>query len=134
MTAAFLAGVLDTLLPGGDGQPAASELGIVVPGHEEVLAAIAAAAGGPEAFLAATPAARAAVLRAVEAGPQAAAFRALSVAVAQEYYLADAVTVAMGWRLEPPQPAGHALPPTDAATWERLEKVRARAPLWRPVG
>jgi len=38
---------------------------------------------------------------------------------------------AFGWPARPPQPLGHSIPTMDAATGERLEKVRLRRKLWR---
>ncbi|OGO67256.1 MAG: hypothetical protein A3H36_02175 [Chloroflexi bacterium RIFCSPLOWO2_02_FULL_71_16] len=88
---------------------------------------IARAAGGEDAFLAAGAARRADALRQVEAAmPD--VFAALLLAVVEEYYDADAVLLAMGWPVEPPQPNGHPLPAFDEAL---VEKVRKRAPMWR---
>jgi hypothetical protein len=142
VTPGFLSAVVDTLLPGDDHPPelptgtaagvAARLAAHLVAGrdrarHEAVLGAIASAARGEEAFLRAAAAERIDTLRRVEAemrGP----FQALLALVLQDYYEAEAVLLAMGWRAEPPQPQGHALPPFDEAL---LKPVRRRSRMWR---
>ena len=142
MTSEFLSAVVDTLLPGDDDPPplpsgtdaaVATKLAEhLVAGrdrarHEAVLQAIASAARGEEAFLRANAAERIASVRRVEAemrGP----FQALVALVLHDYYEAEAVLSAVGWRAEPPQPEGHVLPPFDEAL---LEPVRRRGPTWR---
>jgi hypothetical protein len=141
VTSGFLSAVVDTLLPGdhaasplptGTAAGVAKKLEDVVAGpnrapHDVVLQAIASAARGEEAFLQADAAGRIASVRRVEAempGP----FHALVALVVQDYYEAEAVLLAMGWRAEPPQPQGHALPPFDEAL---LEPVRRRGRMWR---
>jgi hypothetical protein len=131
----YLAAVLDTLLPGDEGSPAplpsGSRAGIpIVDLPSEGLRAIAAEAGGEGAFEAASPAARIEVVRRTESRAPA-AFQTLLAAVLTRYYQSDAVMTAMGWRLDPPQPAGHTVAATDPATWERLEKVKQRGRIWR---
>jgi hypothetical protein len=135
---AFMGAVLDTLVPGDCGAPplpSASAAGLVAAEYESphgaVFAAIAAAAGGEDAFLAASPATRAQSLRQVERGADAAAFKALVAAVLQDYYERDAVVAVLGWRPHPPQPGGHAVADTDEATWQRLDRVKQRSPFWR---
>jgi hypothetical protein len=142
MTPAFLSAFVDTLLPGDDGAPrlpSATDAGVatklahhLVAGrdrlaHEVVLHAIANAARGDEAFVRADEAGRIAAVRRVEAemrGP----FQALVSVVLQDYYEAETVLVAMGWRADPPQPSGHVLSPFDESL---LEPVRRRARMWR---
>jgi len=138
MNPAFLAAVLDTLVPGDGGSPplpAGSAAGLDAAAyaapHQAALRAIAEAAGGEDAFVAATGESRARSLGGVEAGPAAAAFKTLVAAVLRDYYECDPVVAALGWRNGAPQPAGHPLAPTDAATWQRLERVKRRPPLWR---
>lgn len=130
--ASFLQAVADTLLPGDGALPSAGAAGVTLRGDANVTAlrAIAAASGGAEAFAAADGTRRHAIVAAVEAR-DAAAFRALLAPLLQDYFDRDAVMRAMGWRPGPPQPQGHALPPTDAETWRRLDKVRGRGRLWR---
>jgi len=128
--------VVDALLPGDGGSPAlpsATAAGVTArveagrEAHRPVIEEIARAAGGEDAFLAAGAARRADALRQVEAAmPD--VFAALLLAVVEEYYDADAVLLAMGWPVEPPQPNGHPLPAFDEAL---VEKVRKRAPMWR---
>lgn len=125
---AFLDAVLDTLLPGADGLPAGSRVGLDPAAHAEALRVIGAEAGSDDAFVAASPDARSEILRRVETRP---AFQALAAAALTRYYQSEAVVTAMGWRLAPPQPAGHKVAATDPATWERLEKVKARKRIWR---
>jgi len=92
-----------------------------------VLDAVATAAGGQDAFVRADSLGRIASVRRVEAempGP----FRALVAVVLQDYYEADVVLLAMGWRAEPPQPQGHVVRPFDEAL---LGPVRRRSRMWR---
>lgn len=142
MTPEFLSAVVDTLLPGDDGAPplpSATAAGVaaklaehLVAGrqdaaHRVALQAIASAAGGESAFVRADSAGRIAAARRIEErmrGP----FQVLVSLVLQDYYEADLVLVAMGWRAEPPQPLGHELPPFDDAL---LEPVRRRGRMWR---
>src|SRR5262249_13101612 len=94
--------------------------------HRSILDAIAAAASGIDAFAGAPEAARVAIVQAVERShPE--AFRALLVAALSDYYESAPVLAALGWRFDPPQPLGHALPSLNP----RLDKVRARGRLWR---
>ncbi|HTO81228.1 MAG TPA: hypothetical protein VMQ73_03290 [Methylomirabilota bacterium] len=128
----FLAAVIDTLLPGDDVLPSGTAAGVALaPGtHAPVLQAVRTEAGGMDAFAQAPEAARVAVLQAVErAHPE--TFRALLVAVLSDYYEAALVLAALGWRSDPPQPWGHALPIMDSPTSEHLERVRQRDRLWR---
>jgi hypothetical protein len=144
MTEAFLDAVVDTILPGeragSDVSPGASPL---PPGtragvrlkpkdaaQEAVLQLIARHAGGEEAFTRASFSTRTAVLETVES-ESFDGFRALVSCLLQDYYEAPSVLAAMGWRESPAQPLGHDVPEADEATLRRLDKVRARAPLWR---
>lgn len=175
MTLTFLSAVVDTLLPGEEGEaqeprrradgprrrwplrarwaaaaptkrmgeagrslPPASAVGVAVrladhlaarldDWHLEVLRAVASAAGGEEAFVRANEDARIAAMRLVE-GEMHRPFAALVSRVLQDYYEAEAVIIAMGWRVEPPQPDGHALPPFDDAL---LAPVKRRRRMWR---
>lgn len=137
MTPEFLRAVVDTLLPGEQGQaplPSGSAAGVDLGKHAEtvrsVLEAIAHAAGGGPAFARASEATRVAVLRSVEQElPD--AFRALVTPVLADYYESPAVLIAFGWRAEPPQPQGYTLPPTDEGTLQRLDRVKQRVNLWR---
>jgi hypothetical protein len=141
VTFAFLSAIVDTLLPGDRGTPplptgtaagVATALEHLVAGtdgasHRAVLQAIERAAGGQEAFVRADADGRIASMRRVEAempGP----FRALVAVVLQDYYEADVVLLAMGWRAEPPQPEGHVVRPFDEAL---LGAVRRRGRMWR---
>jgi hypothetical protein len=95
--------------------------------RDVVLQAIAKAARGEDAFLRADAAGRIASVRQVEVempGP----FQALVALVLRDYYEAEMVLLAMGWRTEPPQPQGHVLPPFDEAL---LEPVKRRGRMWR---
>ncbi len=141
MTPEFLRAVVDTLLPGEQGdapgsvaRPSGSAAGVDLAKYaaaaRPVLEAIAHAAGGAAAFAGASESVRAAALRSVEQElPE--AFRALVTPVLADYYESPAVLIASGWRAEPPQPRGHALPPTDEVTHQRLDRVKRRAKLWR---
>ena len=133
MTPAFLAAVIDTLLPGDDALPSGTRAGLdpaaYAGAHRAVFDAIAAQAGGPEAFVHADESARTAILRTIERTPD--AFRALLTIVLSDYYEAPAVLAALGWRSEPPQPAGYSIPPIDSSETAGLERVRQRNKLWR---
>ena len=141
MKPGFLSVVVDTLLPGDHGAPplptgtvagVATELQhhVAAPDgapHGVVLHAIASAAGGEEAFVRADAAGQIASVQRVEAempGP----FHALVVLALRDYYQAELVLLAMGWRAEPPQPQGHVMPPFDDAL---LAPVKRRARMWR---
>jgi hypothetical protein len=141
MTPAFLSAVVDTLLPGDHGTPplptgtaagVARKLELLLAGRDPalddvVLQAIASAARGEEAFVRADAAGRVVAVQRVEAeipGP----FQALVALVLRDYYEADVVLLAMGWRSEPPQPEGHVLPPFDEAL---LQPVKRRGRIWR---
>lgn len=141
MTPAFLSAVVDTLLPGDHGVPplpmgtaagVAAKLEHLVARrdgaqHDVALRAIASAAGGEESFMRKDAAERVALLRVVEAEIRE-PFRALVALLLKDYYEAEAVLQAMGWRAEPPQPAGHVLPPFDESL---LEPVKRRDRMWR---
>jgi len=132
MNPAFLTAVIDTLLPGDDVLPSGTRVGVtmVANTHALVLEAVSAQGGGLDAFAGAPEPERAAVLQAVErAHPE--AFRALLVAVLSDYYEAPPVLAALGWRLGPPQPTGHAMSTMDDPTSKHLERVRQRDRLWR---
>jgi len=133
MTPEFLRAVVDTVLP-GEALPNAAAAGVDLAKYAETarpaLDAIAAASGGAARFAAASETERVAMLRRVER-EQPAAFRALIMPLLIDYYDAAAVLAALGWRGQPPQPQGHAVPSADEETLRRLERVRARQPLWR---
>jgi hypothetical protein len=136
MTPEFLAAVIDTLLPGDDALPSGTQAGLnpaaYGASHRAVFGAIAAQAGGDDLFARADENVRCAALAAIErAAPD--AFRALLVSVLSDYYEAPPVLAALGWRTDPPQPAGHAMPELNDLTAERLERARRRAKLWRAV-
>ena len=140
MPDALLAAVLDRLLPGGEGWPAAGALGLgdtlrtqstAIPAQA---AATRAALGAlPPDFADLTPAAQDDALRSVEqAAP--ADFAAL-VAAAYSAYYADArvhavIAAKSGAPVRPPQPDGHVLPAFEES---RLARVKARGPIWRPA-
>jgi hypothetical protein len=136
MSEMFLSAVADTLLPGGVlangvSAPAASRLGIgwdaIAARQAPVLAAIAAAAEGEEAFCSGTEDFRTDTLKRIEQShPQ--EFGALVAAVLTLYYEHPHVIVAFGWTPRPPQPLGHTLPPFDE---ELLAPVKARGEIWR---
>jgi hypothetical protein len=144
MSDSFLSAVMDTILPGEsertDGAaplPRASEADVRLdrddPRHDLVLRLVARQAGDETRFVGASPAERAAILRAVE---QASfdAFRGLVSSLLQDYYETPAVLAVLGWRSGAAQPQGHEVPEANEETLRRLEKVRARAPFWRQAG
>jgi hypothetical protein len=133
MTRAMLLAVLDTLLPGDDGEPrlpSASEAALDLKKLERLAEPVVAALGDSDGFLMAAAIDRVARLRAVEqAAPD--AFRALLAEALATYYEAAPVVAALGWRVAPPQPHGHNVAPNEDATLRTLEKVKSRGQLWR---
>ena len=141
MNAAFIAAVVDTLLPGDSGGPAGEpplpkasaaglNLGALQKAHITVFEAIVTYAGSADAFITADEPARSAAAKHVEhATPD--AFRAMLSALLADYYECASVLFAMGWRSEPPQPSGHRLKSSEGATEQYLERVRGRNKLWR---
>ena len=137
MSAAFRRAVLGTLLPaesdppqGLSPLPSGAAIGLDLDRYRAaaapVLELIAHAAGGMDPFVTASPEARIAVVRRVQqAAP--AALQALLTAILPDYYESPAVLAALGWRVDPPQPAGHALSDMDDATRAALERVRQGA-------
>ena len=145
-----LAALLDTLLP-GDGKhwPAAGRHGLAARTRE--MAALAptdatvakeSADTGLDRVLAALPPGfpdqppidREAVLRQIEADLPA-AFDAVVTAAYNAYYtdpaIRDIIEHLTGYENRPPQPLGYELPAFDTTL---LDPVRARGPIWRPVG
>lgn len=128
---AFLA-LLDTLLPGDEGDPRLppfSQAGIdatsLVAAAQPLLARI-----DQDAFLKACADDGVATVRKIEQdSPD--AFRALLNQVLAAYYQAPLVLTVLGWRSEPPQPSGHRLAGSDAAALALLDKVRRRGAIWR---
>ena len=59
------------------------------------------------------------------------AFKALLAEALASYYESPSVLAALGWRVAPPQPHGHEVPPNDGKTLRALEKVKSRGRLWR---
>jgi hypothetical protein len=134
MSQALHRAILETLLPGGAGLPAADEAGIDLDKHAELAAPIAAAimtkAGGEQAIIAGDETQRIAWLQSAQRElPD--AFASLLAALLPDYYESPAVLQAFGWPARPPQPLGHSIATMDAATGARLEKVRLRRKLWR---
>jgi hypothetical protein len=141
MNAAFIAAVVDTLLPGDTGGadggpplPPASVAGVdftaIASAHSAVFDAVAQQMGNADAFLKAAESPRIAVVQSVErVMPE--AFRALLSALLAAYYEAPPVLAAMGWRTDPPQPLGHEMQPSSGAMAQRLERVHRRQKLWR---
>jgi hypothetical protein len=133
MTRVVLLAILDTMFPGDDGEPPlppASEAGLDLAKLELLAEPVAAALGTVDAFLTAAPAERVAKLRIVELNAPA-AFKALLAEALARYYESLPVLAALGWRVAPPQPHGHQVPPNDGETFHALEKVKSRGRLWR---
>lgn len=133
MTPDLLAAILDTMLPGDQGEPPlprASEAGLDLAALEPLAEAVAAALGDGAAFVADAPADRVAKLRIAELNAPD-AVRALLAEALASYCAAPPVLAALGWRAAPPQPHGHPLAPDDPATLRLLDKVRRRGRLWR---
>jgi hypothetical protein len=119
--------IVDVLLPGDEDAhlPAASEVGVNdalvavlrTPdglAYHRVVSAVARELGGAHEFLHAMPDRRVTVLQAVEKQLPV-EFRTLVVFALEAYYQSDAVTSALGWRTEPPQPLGHPVEPLDVS-------------------
>ena len=133
MTRVMLLAVLDTLLPGDEGEPplpSASEAALDLKNLEPLAEPVAAALGDSDGFLMASAVDRVTRLHAVErAAPD--AFKALLAEALATYYEAAPVLAALGWRAAPPQPHGHDVAPIGDATLRNLEKVKGRGQLWR---
>jgi hypothetical protein len=134
MTPAFLAAVLEALLPGdAAGVPGGREAGIDLAAHAEaaaMLQLIAVTAGSEEAFLAAPPAVQHAALAAAETNsPE--QFRRFLQPILADYCETPAVLAAFGGLAEPPQPEGRALEEMDAEILAALDRVRIRGRIWR---
>lgn len=139
MTVTFRDAVLDILLPaeaappsGRMALPSGNALGIDLARQSEtakpVLELIAAATGGEEAFMVASPEARRAAVAAVEArSPE--AFRRFIAPILADYCETADVLAALGGPAAPPQPHGQPLAEMDGAAAGALEKVRRRAKL-----
>ncbi len=125
----FLEAAIDALVPGDDVLPSGTAAGVRIDAatHGAVLGAIARAAGGEEAFAHGDPSARASAVGDAERAVPA-AFAALVLAIVEEYYDSDAVILALGWTVEPPQPNGHPLPAFDEGL---LASVKLRGSIWR---
>jgi hypothetical protein len=141
MNAAYVAAVVDTLLPGDSGGPegepllpkasaAGIDLGALANAHDSVLQAVAKEAGGTDTFIGAGEPVRIAAVKAVErAMPE--AFRALLLALLADYYESQPVLRAMEWRYDPPQPQGHELYIIHPAIKGLIHRVHSRGKLWR---
>lgn len=136
MTPTFEEALLDTLFPGLGAIPPASRIGLdagaLLARHGAALDAIAASAGGRDAFVLADAARRTHLLAEVERAMPA-AVQALVLAVSALYHASAPVVEAYGWASRPPQPQGFAVgSPGDEAEADRmLERVRARRQIWR---
>ena len=133
MTRVMLLAVLDTLLPGDEGEPplpTASEAAHDLKTLDSLAEPVVTVLGDHDEFLMASPADRVARLRAAEQRAPA-AFKALLAEALAAYYEAAPVLAALGWRAAPPQPHGHEVAPTEEATIRSLEKVKSRGQLWR---
>lgn len=140
----LLVAVLNRVIPSDQTFPGAGDLGGVVPIERMLsdeplarrvfldgLAAIEIAAWrhGDTGFVALTADHQDDVLRDVErAAP--AFFDQLVSQTYRHYYVNAKVVQLLGLSAEPPQPAGHYLPPFDPAL---LDRVRARGPIYRLV-
>jgi hypothetical protein len=132
MTRGMLLAILDTMLPGDEGEPPlppASEAGLDFAGLQRLAEPVLAALDS-DGFLTAAPADRVAQLRIVELNAPA-AFKSLLAEALASYYEAPLVVAALGWRVASPQPRGHDVAPNDDRTLRILEKVKARGRLWR---
>lgn len=132
MTRGMLLAILDTMLPGDEGEPPlppASEAGLDFAGLQRLAEPVLAALDS-DGFLTAAPADRVAQLRIVELNAPA-AFKSLLAEALASYYEAPLVVAALGWRVASPQPRGHDVAPNDDRTSRILEKVKARGRLWR---
>lgn len=129
----FLHALADTLLPADEARacPGGGEVAAVVAAlaaHAEPLDRVEALCG--PGFAQATDAVRRDRLLDVESkAPD--AVRALATAALHAWCADARVLESFGWRAEPPQPGGHAMPETDQQTWNRLARVRARGAIWR---
>jgi len=137
---AFLAVLVDSLLPGGlvtehVKLPSASSVGCdqaLAQKSERLdalIAKIASQAGGADVFITAASSLRTKILRAVQA-EEPEGFAELVTLTLSHYFAQGEVLTRVGWRAEPPQPKGHALSPFDESL---LASVRARGAIWRQI-
>ncbi|MFB2552329.1 hypothetical protein [Ensifer soli] len=127
--------VLDTLLPGGDGFPCASEAGLAAALDTnselaEALSPLLALAG--DAFAGMDEGERIACLERIEAADPD-RFRATTTLAYAAYYTSPAVLAvisAMSGYRHPPQPGGYVLPDFDEAV---MATVRNNPVSWRPT-
>jgi hypothetical protein len=132
MSGDLLAVVLDELLPGGEGFPAASAIGLAgwLRGRPDFAAPAQAVLDAlPAGFATASAAERDAALRDLE---PLAAFDRLLVGAYSGYYVHPDVLAAIaehtGYPARPPQPEGYALPQFDPAI---LDAVQLRPHTYR---
>lgn len=125
MTSPTLLALLDALLPGDPPLPPFSQAGIDPSQLTHTAHSILGAIDGMVFQInAAAEVQRVAQIRPDE-------FRVLLNQALAAYYQAPSVQAALGWRSEPPQPAGHRLSTGDESAWQLLDKVRQRGRLWR---
>lgn len=133
---ARLAALLDTLLPGSESWPGASELGLagavverlgMADGHAEAVERLLEAL--PDEFVGASVDRREELLRSHETSAD---FGAVLLVAYDAYYVDERVVALLeercGYVTRPPQPEGFQLAPFDES---RLERARQREPFWR---
>jgi hypothetical protein len=136
----LLAGVLDTLIPQGDGYPGAGSPAMCAAcvadadadGERAAIAEVLRAC--PPTFLSTAPDAREAMLKAIELShPK--SFAALVRHLSNAYYSAAEVRLALeadtGYPARPPHYEGYEMAPFDERS---LEQQRRRVPFWRGDG
>jgi hypothetical protein len=128
MNEATLVLMLDDLLPGGNGFPAASTVGLagrIGQRAEWTVATDAVLTALPAAFLTVPSAKRQEILRLVETSDPD-QFGLMIVAAYSGYYTHPTVRAVIaertGYPATPPQPAGHRLPPFDSAALARARR------------
>lgn len=137
----FLACLVDVIAPGGAATEAVTLPAASLVGCDNALAAaisdnsnlqaivetIAERAGSAEAFVGSKAPVRAGHLETVQR-EQPDRFASLVTVTLAHYYAQPQVLAALNWPAYPPQPEGHALPPSDESL---LAPVRTRGPIWR---
>ena len=131
---ADLTALLDALLPGGEGFPSASAIGLAVwiDGHERFAPVVQDLLDRlPDGFATMSGDKRMRTIETVESEHSSLFGSALVAAYSGYYTHPDVLAVIearCGYKAQPPQPGGYQLPAFDEAI---LALPRTRAPLWR---
>lgn len=127
---AALAALADTLIPAGDGFPAASEAGVAATGLDEVLSFRPDLAAGVKKLLSSAQGRPAVEAVAELRGNDPADFGVLTEVVASAYFLNPQVRARLGYDGQQPRPIDPGSNDLDPAL---LQPVIDRGPIYRPT-